>query len=161
MDFLLIRGEVCRELLIRDKFALHDTMITAKTSALFAAMAVLGTVAPAAFANDFDFSYTEVNADQENEAEIGDISQDIDQSAVSIASTGDYSYGDATSVISQDADQGFCIQISQSNAAGRDNVESEAENELSAEAEAAADAAAAIFSEADADADADAQVDCS
>ncbi|HKI08487.1 MAG TPA: hypothetical protein VKA09_08840 [Nitrososphaeraceae archaeon] len=134
-------------------------MITAKTSALFAAMAVLGTVAPAAFAQDY--SDTFVFADQENEAEIGDISQDIDQSAVSIASTGDYSYGDATSVVDQDADQGFCIQISQSNAAGRDDVESEAENELSAEADAAADAAAAYFSEADADADADAQVDCS
>jgi hypothetical protein len=136
-------------------------MITAKTSALFAAMAVLGTVAPAAFAQDFDFSVTEVDADQENEAEIGDISQDIDQSAFSVASTGDYSYGDATSVISQDADQGFCIQIAQSNAAGRDDVESEAENELSAAAAAVADADAFFGSDADADADAEATVDCS
>ena len=139
-------------------------MITAKTSALFAAMAVLGTVAPAAFAQDFsvDASDTFVLADQENEAEIGDISQDIDQNAFSVASTGDYSTGDATSVISQDADQGFCIQIAQSNAAGRDDVESEAENELSAAAAAAADAAAAAyFSDADADADAEATVDCS
>ena len=142
--------------------ALHGTMITAKTSALFAAMAVLGTVAPAAFAQDFsvDASDTFVLADQDNDARV-DVSQEINQDAVSIASTGDYSYGDATSVISQDADIGNCVQVSQSNAAGRDNVESEAENELSAEAEAAADAAAAIFSEADADADADAQVDCS
>src|SRR5215211_2475803 len=132
-------------------------MITAKTSALFAAMALLGTVAPAAFAQDF--SDTFVFADQENEAEIGDISQDIDQNAVSVASTGDYSYGDATSIVDQDADQGFCIQIAQSNAAGRDDVESEAENELSAEAEAAALADAFFFS--DADADADAEVDCS
>jgi hypothetical protein len=138
-------------------------MITAKTSALFAAMAVLGTVAPAAFAQDFsvDASYTDVDADQENEAEIGDISQDIDQHAVSIASTGDYSYGDATSVVDQDADQGFCIQIAQSNAAGRDDVESEAENELSAAAAAVADADAFFGSDADADADADAEVDCS
>ena len=137
-------------------------MITAKTSALFAAMAVLGTVAPAAFANDYsDYSDTFVYADQDNDATIGDISQDIDQNAFSVASTGDYSTGDATSVISQDADQGNCIQVSQSNAAGRDDVESEAENEISAEAEAAADAAAAIFSDADADADADAEVDCS
>jgi hypothetical protein len=150
------------EFVIKDKLLLVPTMITAKTTALFAAIAVLGTVAPAAFANDFrDYSYTDVDADQENEAEIGDISQDIDQNAYSEASTGDYSTGDATSVISQDADQGFCIQISQSNAAGRDDVESEAENELSAEAEAAADAAAAYFSEADADADAEATVDCS
>src|SRR5215203_2442220 len=137
-------------------------MITAKTSALFAAMAVLGTVAPAAFAQDFsvDASDTAVIADQDNDARV-DVSQEINQDAVSIASTGDYSYGDATSVISQDADIGNCVQVSQSNAAGRDDVESEAENEISAEAEAAADAAAAIFSEADADADADAEVDCS
>ena len=134
-------------------------MITAKTSALFAAMALLGTVAPAAFANDY--SYTEVIADQENDAEIGDISQDIDQNAFSVASTGDYSTGDATSVISQDADQGFCIQIAQSNAAGRDDVESEAENELSAAAAAVADADAFFGSDADADADAEATVDCS
>ena len=156
---MLIRGEVCRELLIKDKFAIDNTMITAKTSALFAAMALLGTVAPAAFANDY--SDTFVYANQDNDAEIGDISQDIDQNAFSVASTGDYSTGDATSVISQDADQGFCIQISQSNAAGRDDVESEAENELSAEADAAALAAADFFSDADADADAEATVDCS
>jgi len=149
------------EFVIKDKLLLVPTMLTPKTSFLMAAMAMLGTVAPAAFANDFDFSVTDVDADQENDAEIGDISQYTNQEAYSVASTGDYSYGDATSVISQDADQGFCIQISQSNAAGRDDVESEAENELSAEADAAADAAAAYFSEADADADADAQVDCS
>jgi hypothetical protein len=145
-------------------------MITAKTSALFAAIAVLGTVAPAAFANEYsDYSDTFVLADQDNDATIGDISQDIDQSALSVASTGDYSDGDATSVVSQDADQGFCIQISQSNAAGRDDVSSEAENELSADADADADASAtadAFFAsfagaDADADADADAEVDCS
>ena len=126
-----------------------------------AAMAMLGTVAPAAFANDFDFSVTDVDADQENDAEIGDISQYTNQEAYSEASTGDYSTGDATSVISQDADIGNCVQVSQSNAAGRDDVESEAENELSAEAEAAAAAEAFFGSEADADADADAEVDCS
>src|SRR5215216_632550 len=131
-------------------------MITAKTSALFAAMAVLGTVAPAAFAQEFDFSETFVLADQENNARV-DVSQEINQDAISVASTGDYSYGDATSVVDQDADIGNCVQVSQSNAAGRDDVESEAENEISAEA-----AADAFFgSEADADADADAEVDCS
>ena len=135
-------------------------MITAKTSALFAAMAVLGTVAPAAFAQDFDFSDTAVIADQDNDATV-DVSQEINQDAVSIASTGDYSDGDATSVISQDADQGNCIQISQSNAAGRDDVESEAENEISAEAAAEAAADAFFGGDADADADADAEVDCS
>ena len=160
MDFLLIRGEVCRELLIKDKFAIDNTMITAKTSALFAAMAVLGTVAPAAFAQEFDFSETFVLADQENNARV-DVSQEINQDAISVASTGDYSYGDATSVISQDADIGNCVQVSQSNAAGRDDVESEAENEISAEAEAEAAADAFFGSEADADADADAEVDCS
>ena len=150
------------EFVIKDKLLLVAPMIATKTSVLMAAMAMLGTVAPAAFAWDGDdYSYTEVIADQDNDATIGDISQDIDQEAYSVASTGDYSTGDATSVISQDADQGNCIQVSQSNAAGRDDVESEAENEISADADAAADAAAAYFSEADADADADAEVDCS
>ena len=149
------------EFVIKDKLLLVPPMIATKTSFLMAAMAMLGTVAPAAFANDFDFSVTDVDADQDNDATIGDISQYINQEAYSEASTGDYSTGDATSVISQDADQGFCIQVSQSNAAGRDDVESEAENELSAEADAAALAAADFFSEADADADAEATVDCS
>ena len=137
-------------------------MITAKTSALFAAMAVLGTVAPAAFAQDFsvDASDTFVLADQDNDARV-DVSQEINQDAVSIASTGDYSYGDATSVVDQDADIGNCVQVSQSNAAGRDDVESEAENEISAEAEAEAAADAFFGGDADADADADAEVDCS
>jgi len=45
-------------------------MITAKTSALFAAMAVLGTVAPAAYAQDFDFSHTAVIPHQDNDARV-------------------------------------------------------------------------------------------
>jgi hypothetical protein len=125
-------------------------MITAKTTALIAAMSVLGTVAPAAFAQD-DESF--------NFAIIRDVEQDIDndfdisqsQEATATATTGDYSTGDATAAISQD--QGFCIQVNNAQqVSGRDSS-SEQENEISAEAEAEA-----FFGS---EADADASVDCS
>ena len=117
-----------------------------------AAMAMLGTVAPAAFAWDGDDnSY--------NEAYIKDVTQsnektfDIyqDQDATATATTGDYSDGDATAAISQD--QGFCIQDNQANqVSGRDS-DSEQDNEISADADAEAEYYSA--------AEADASVDCS
>jgi hypothetical protein len=124
-------------------------MLSAKTTILMAAMAVMGTVAPAAFAQDYSY----------NEAYIADVTQsnennfdiDQDQFAIADAETGDYSSGDATAVVSQD--QGFCIQVNNANqVAGRD-ADSEQENEIEADAEAAAE----YYS----DADADASVDCS
>jgi hypothetical protein len=128
-------------------------MITTKTTALMAAMAVLGTVAPAAFAQDFSENFAiidDVTQSNENNFDI-----DQDQFAIAEAETGDYSSGDATAAISQD--QGFCIQVNNANqVAGRD-ADSDQDNEISAEAEA--EAAAFFFSEADADADA--SVDCS
>ncbi len=108
-------------------------MITAKTSALIAAMSVLGTVAPAAFAqDDFSDNFAIIaDVEQENENEF-DISQS--QTADATATTGDYSTGDATAAISQD--QGFCIQVNNANqVSGRDS-DSEQDNEISAEAEA-------------------------
>jgi hypothetical protein len=140
------------EFLIKDKLLLLAPMIATKTSVLMAAMAMLGTVAPAAFAWDGDDnSY--------NEAYIKDVTQsnektfDIyqDQYATATATTGDWSDGDATAAISQD--QGFCIQDNQANqVSGRDS-DSEQDNEISADA----DAEAEYYS----DASADASVDCS
>jgi hypothetical protein len=140
------------EFVIKDKLLLIPPMIATKTSVLMAAMAMLGTVAPAAFAWDGDDnSY--------NEAYIKDVTQsnektfDIyqDQDATATATTGDYSDGDATAAISQD--QGFCIQDNQANqVAGRD-ADSEQENEDYAEANAEAE----YYS----DASADATKDCS
>ncbi|MDQ3835745.1 MAG: hypothetical protein M3270_02250, partial [Thermoproteota archaeon] len=94
-------------------------MISAKTTALIATMAVLGTVAPAAFAQDDDsFNFAVIkDVDQSNENNF-DISQS--QFAVADAETGDYSSGDATAAISQD--QGFCIQVNNANqVSGRDS----------------------------------------
>jgi hypothetical protein len=140
------------EFVIKDKLLLVAPMIATKTSVLMAAMAMLGTVAPAAFAWDGDDnSY--------NEAYIKDVTQsnektfDIyqDQYATATATTGDWSDGDATAAISQD--QGFCIQDNQANqVSGRDS-DSEQDNEISADA----DAEAEYYS----DASADASVDCS
>jgi hypothetical protein len=128
-------------------------MITTKTTALMAAMAVLGTVAPAAFAQDYSENFAIIDdVDQSNENNF-----DVDQSQFAIASaeTGDWSDGDATAVVSQD--QGFCIQVNNANqVAGRD-ADSDQDNEISADADA--EAAAEYYSEADADADA--SVDCS
>jgi hypothetical protein len=140
------------EFLIKDKLLLLAPMIATKTSVLMAAMAMLGTVAPAAFAWDGDDnSY--------NEAYIKDVTQsnektfDIyqDQYATATATTGDWSDGDATAAISQD--QGFCIQDNQANqVSGRDS-DSEQDNEDYAEANASADFGS--------DADATAIKDCS
>jgi hypothetical protein len=124
-------------------------MISTKTTALMAAMAVLGTVAPAAFAQDESFNYAEITDVTQSNTNNFDIDQD--QFAIADAETGDYSSGDATAVVSQD--QGFCIQVNNANqVAGRD-ADSEQENEIEADAEAEA----FFFS----DADADASVDCS
>ena len=112
-----------------------------------AAMAVLGTVAPAAFAQDYNEAYID-DVRQSNENNF-DISQS--QFAVAVAETGDYSEGDATAAISQE--QGFCIQVNNANQVAGDDADSEQENEDYAEAEATA----AFFS----DADATATKDCS
>jgi len=122
-------------------------MISTKTTALMAAMAVLGTVAPAAFAQDYNEAYID-DVRQSNENNF-DISQS--QFAVAVAETGDYSEGDATAAISQE--QGFCIQVNNANQVAGDDADSEQENEDYAEAEATA----AFFS----DADATATKDCS
>jgi hypothetical protein len=98
-------------------------------------MSVLGTVAPAAFAQDDfsdNFAFIE-DVEQENENEF-DIEQT--QEATASATTGYRSTGDATAAISQD--QGFCIQVNNANqVSGRDS-DSEQDNEISAEAEAEA-----------------------
>ena len=124
-------------------------MITTKRTALIAAMSLLGTIAPAAFANDYSDNFAVIRDVTQSNTNTFDIDQD--QVAIADAETGDYSSGDATAAISQD--QGFCVQVNNANqVAGRD-ADSEQDNEISAEAEAEA----AFFS----DADADASVDCS
>ena len=95
-------------------------MISVKTSALMAAMAVLGTVAPAAFAQDFSAtdSFNYVEAYQSNSVE-----KTVNQNIAQYASG--YAGDDGTVEIDQDADQGFCEQINQQNAAsGGDSVQS-------------------------------------
>jgi hypothetical protein len=130
-------------------------MLTPKTTALIAAMSVLGTVAPAAFAQDLA-DPGDVIAENDivvgvisQSNEVGDISQSIEQNAFSLAATGDYSKGDASSSIEQEASQGFCLQQGNSAAvAGRDATAVTA-NEIQAEAEA------------EDDSEAEAEVDCS
>src|SRR5215208_6564135 len=82
-------------------------MLTAKTTALIAAMAVMGTVDPAAFAQEDSF-----NA----ENEVGDISVNQYQSnyANQYSESGDDSF--TVQNIEQENEQGFCINLSQAAA---------------------------------------------
>src|SRR5215208_6216662 len=98
MNFSLIKEEICRELLIKDNMALVDTMITTKRTALIAAMSLLGTIAPAAFAQENNFSIDDINQAQSNYAE-------------QYVSSGDYGYAEGTIV--QNNEQGFCINVAQ------------------------------------------------
>ena len=97
-------------------------MLTAKTTALIAAMAVMGTVAPAAFAQDFTDATDSFNA----ENEVGDISVYQSQSnyASQYSESGDYS----TTIqnIDQDNEQGFCINLAQAAATTGSDAESSA-----------------------------------
>lgn len=131
-------------------------MITAKTTALVAAMALLGTVAPAAFAQTFiipvqdNDENDEVNADQSNSF-TANIAQSQNQEAYGT------NYGDYGEVeIEQNADQGFCLQANQQNAAaGRDAINA-ASNSISADADNDADDDSDFN-----DQEAEASVDCS
>jgi hypothetical protein len=118
-------------------------MISVKTSALMAAMAVLGTVAPAAFAQDFSAtdSFNYVEAYQSNS-----VDKTVNQNIAQYASG--YAGDDGTVEIDQDADQGFCEQINQQNAASGGSSNQNAANVISA-------AASGDYSENEA------EVDCS
>jgi hypothetical protein len=75
-------------------------MISPKTTALIAAMSLLGAVTPAAFAQNT------VTATQSNS-----FTADIAQSSSQSATTGD------DSPVTQTSSQGFCLQANQQNAA--------------------------------------------
>jgi hypothetical protein len=93
-------------------------MISPKTTALIATMSLLGAVTPAAFAQDFEIGDISSSLGVDISKEVN---QNIDQDASSSATTGEDSSGDASSEVNQDASQGFCEQISISQAtAGRD-----------------------------------------
>ena len=126
-------------------------MLKAKTSALIAAISVLGTVAPAAFAQDINIA--EIKDITQSNTNTFEISQSLSQVGIAEAETGDWSSGDADASVEQEASQGFCIQINQANQVSGDDSNNEQENEIEADAEATA-----VFG---GEADAEAEVDCS
>ena len=129
-------------------------MLKAKTTALIAAMSLLGTVAPAAFAQDDNsFNAASIKDVTQYNTNNFDISQTLEQNGIAEAETGYYSYGDPTAVVDQEASQRFCIQVNNNNQVSGDDSNSEQENEISAEAEAKAKKRSA--------AEAEATVDCS
>ena len=116
-------------------------MLSLKTTiaALIAALSVLATVSvgsaliPQAFAFiEDDDEGTTVTADQSNSFS-ADISQSITQSA---GIEGD---DDGSSSITQEASQGFCLQVNQQNAAAGDDAENNAANAIAANDESAVD----------------------
>jgi hypothetical protein len=116
-------------------------MISVKTSALMAAMAVLGTVAPAAFAQDFtdatgdvtvDDSFNYVDAYQSNS-----ITKYIDQNIYQSANG--YADDDSRVSIDQDASQGFCELDNQQNAASGGDSNNAGANVISADSDAESD----------------------
>jgi hypothetical protein len=104
---LLIKGEICGEPFIKYNFAVDDTMISPKTTALIAAMSLLGAAAPAAFAQSFSFNNNgAVTATQSNSL------------TANIAQTSSQYVGDDnTGDVEQESSQGFCLQSAQQNAA--------------------------------------------
>jgi len=83
-------------------------MLTAKTTALLTAMALLGAAAPAAFAQDFDL---EIDTDDEatggDQSNYATVTNENDQDAENEAEAG--YYGDATAFSIQRNEQGACI----------------------------------------------------
>jgi hypothetical protein len=95
-------------------------MISPKTAALIATMSVLGAVTPAAFAQ------VTVTATQSNS-----FTADVSQSQSQAATSG----GDST----QQADQGFCLQANQQNAAAGDDATNVGVNAIVADDQSAVD----------------------
>jgi hypothetical protein len=122
---LLYNHKVSGEPLIKDNFPLNDTMIaTTKTTALIAAISLLGAAAPAAFAQTYFNNYGDVKSSLDVK-----IDKKVDQNIYQSAYTGDYSKGD----IDQEASQGFCEQIGVSQATAGNVANSAVDQEISSE----------------------------
>jgi hypothetical protein len=117
-------------------------MLSPKTTiaALIAALSVIATASavpaliPQAFAfiPDDDDGNT-VTADQSNS-----FTANVDQSISQSAGTDDDD-DDGTSTITQEASQGFCLQVNQQNAAAGDDATNTAANAIAANDESAVD----------------------
>jgi hypothetical protein len=129
---------------------IYTTMLSLKTTiaALIAAISVIATASvattltPQAFAQqaDDDNGGTTVRADQSNSVDERS-SQEINQAGSAstgtngnddTAATGTNDDDGSTAIVVQDADQGFCKQINQQNAAAGSNAANFAGNSIAA-----------------------------
>jgi hypothetical protein len=108
-----------------------NVMIPIRTTALIAALSLVGAVTPAAFAQNT------VTATQSNS-----FTGTISQSATQDSSDSDFSTVDQTS------SQGFCLQVNQQNAAAGDDATNSAANLLDSAADVVDSAADVVDSAA-------------
>src|ERR671925_877569 len=119
------------------------TMLSPKTTiaTLIAALSVIATASavPAFIPQAFAFipeddEGTTVTADQSNS-----FTANVDQSITQSAGTEDNDDDDGTSTITQEASQGFCLQVNQQNAAAGDDATNTAANAIVADDGSAVD----------------------
>ena len=122
---------------------IQATMLSPKTTiaALIAALSVIATASavPALIPQAFAFipeddEGTTVTADQSNS-----FTANVDQSITQSAGTEDNDDDDGTSTITQEASQGFCLQVNQQNAAAGDDATNTAANAIAANEGSAVD----------------------
>ena len=122
---------------------IQATMLSPKTTiaTLIAALSVIATASavPAFIPQAFAFipeddEGTTVTADQSNS-----FTANVDQSITQSAGTEDNDDDDGTSTITQEASQGFCLQVNQQNAAAGDDATNTAANAIAANEGSAVD----------------------
>src|ERR671923_1093809 len=106
---------------------IQATMLSPKTTiaALIAALSVIATASAVPALIPQAFAWTVVDNDDEGNTVTADQSNsftaNIDQSITQSAGTDDDDDDDGTSTITQEASQGFCLQVNQQNAAAGDD----------------------------------------
>ena len=118
-------------------------MLSPKTTiaALIAALSVIATASAVPALIPQAFAWTVVDNDDEGNTVTADQSNsftaNVDQSISQSAGTDDDD--DGTSTITQEASQGFCLQVNQQNAAAGDDATNTAANAIAANDESAVD----------------------
>jgi hypothetical protein len=131
----------CTEPQINDTLD-QATMLSPKTTiaALIAALSVIATASAVPAFIPQAFAWTVVDNDEGNTVtadQSNSFTANVDQSITQSAGTDDDD--DGTSTITQEASQGFCLQVNQQNAAAGDDATNTAANAIAANDESAVD----------------------
>jgi hypothetical protein len=125
----------CTEPQINDTLD-QATMLSPKTTiaALIAALSVIATASAVPAFIPQAFAWTVVDNDEGNTVtadQSNSFTANVDQSITQSAGTDDDD--DGTSTITQEASQGFCLQVNQQNAAAGDDATNTAANAIAAD----------------------------